>query len=195
VIKGLIKKLLLYRPIRITQTTWDKRYREGAWERIRSIEELARYSIIVGYAHFVKKEGSILDVGCGEGILCKRLCKSRYSRYLGIDVSAVALDKASVNSNEKNKFHAAKIMEFRTDQKFDVIVFNECLYYMEEPLKTLQHYGGFLARNGLLIVSMHKTNESTKIWKQVDKHYSIMDAVSVINAKGGCWIVKMLGVR
>ena len=194
-IRNLIKRLLPYRPIRISDTFWEQRYTEGKWDRIRAIDELARYSLIVGYTHFLKKAASILDVGCGEGILCERLCKSHYSRYVGIDVSTVAIDRACVNSNEKSKFLVQEIEGFRTDETFDVIIFNECLYYTEDPLKTLQYYEGFLARKGLFIISMHKGTETCKIWKQIDKHYSIRDAVSVSNAQGVCWIVKVLDVR
>jgi len=153
------------------------------------------YSLIVGYTHFLKKGGSILDVGCGEGILYERLCKGHYSRYLGIDVSTVAIGRVSDKNDEKHQFVAARIEDFRTDEKFDVIIFNECLYYMEEPLKTLRHYEGFLSKNGLFIVSMNKATETWKIWKQIEKHYSIRDVVSVSNAKGVCWIIKVLAVR
>lgn len=193
-IKSLIKKLLPYRPIRVSGTFWEKRYRDGAWDRIRTIEELAHYSLIVGYTHFLKKAGSILDVGCGEGILFERLCESHYSRYMGIDVSTVAINRASVNTSEKNRFLAARIEDFRTDEKFDVIIFNECLYYMENPLETLRHYEGFLMRDGLFIVSMFRGVETLKIWRQIDKYYSIRDVVSVSNAKGGCWIIKVIDV-
>jgi 2-polyprenyl-3-methyl-5-hydroxy-6-metoxy-1,4-benzoquinol methylase len=194
VIKNLIKKLLPYRPIRVSDPFWEKRYKDGAWDRIRTIEELSRYSLIVGYVHFLKKAGTILDVGCGEGILHERLFESHYSRYLGIDVSTVAIGRVADKNNQKHQFLVAKIEDFRTDEKFDVIVFNESLYYMEEPLKTLRHYEGFLSKNGVFIVSMHKTTETWKIWKQIGKHYSIRDAVSVSNAKGTCWIIKVLDV-
>ena len=69
-----------------------------------------------------------MDIGCGEGILCERLSKSYYSRYVGIDVSTVAIDRANVNNSQKTKFLAEKIEDFNTNEKFDVIIFNECLY-------------------------------------------------------------------
>ena len=192
-IRQFIKNLLPYRPIRVSSTFWDTRYREGKWDRIRAIDESAHYSVIVGYIHALKSEGRILDVGCGEGILCERLYECYYSKYVGIDVSIVAIDRASVKKNNKNIFIVSKIEDFRTDDKFDVIIFNECLYYMEKPLEILQHYEGILARNGVFIVSMCKTIESWKIWRQIDLHYSIIDAASVSNSKRVCWKIKVLG--
>ena len=112
--------------------------------------------------------------------------------YVGIDVSTVAIERASFKKNNKNLFIASRIEDFKTDDKFDVIIFNECLYYMQEPLKTLQHYESILARRGVFIVSMCKTIESWKIWRQIDLRYSIIDAASVSNAKRACWMIKLL---
>jgi len=191
-ILNFLKKLLPYRPIKVTSSFWEKRYIEGRWDLIRDIDELGHYSIVVGYTHFLKPGGNILDVGCGEGILCERLCKSHYANYLGIDLSTVAIERASSKNDEKNRFLVARVEEFRTDEKFDVIVFNECLYYMDDPVKTLQDYQSFLTSNGLFIVSMSNTLESVKIWRQISKSYSVIDAVSLSNAKRVCWTIKVL---
>ena len=193
-IKKLIKKFLPYKAIRIRPASWEERYSEGKWDRIREINELARYSIIIGYCQFLKQAGSILDVGCGEGILCERLCNNQYSRYLGIDGSRVGIDRANVNNNERDRLLVVRIEDFITLEKFDVIIFNESLYYLEKPVKILQHYEGFLEENGVIIVSMHKTYETLKIWKQIEKHYCIKDAVDVRNEEEVCWIIKVLEV-
>ena len=194
--KNLIKRLLPYRPIRVSGPFWEKRYKEGAWDRIRSIDELARYSIIVGYTHFLYRGDScILDVGCGEGILYERFSKDCYSRYLGIDVSKEAIGRGYNKNEEKHQFITARIEDFKTEEKFDVVIFNECLYYLEKPIEILELYEGFLSKNGLFIVSMNSTAETWKIWKQIDKHYIIRDAVSVSNAKGVSWMIKVIDVR
>ena len=67
-----------------------------------------------------------------------------------------------------------------------MIIFNECLYYINYTLKTLQRYEGSLANKGIITVSMCKTTESWKVWNQVDKYYSTIDAVSVSNLKSVC---------
>src|SRR5690348_2798439 len=51
-----------------SQKQWEAEYQNGRWEYMKNLEELARYSIIVGYVDYLKKGGAILDVGCGEGI-------------------------------------------------------------------------------------------------------------------------------
>jgi 2-polyprenyl-3-methyl-5-hydroxy-6-metoxy-1,4-benzoquinol methylase len=191
---NIIRKLLPYRPIKASKALWEQRYEEGHWDRIRRIDELAHYSIIVGYVEFLNSGGSILDVGCGEGILYERLCASRYSKYLGIDLSEVAVRKATLvkNNDEKTNFLATRIEDFRTDETFDVIIFNECLYYMEEPIKTLQQYESFLSCNGFFIISMCDGIESSKIWNILEKYYHIIDTVIVINSKQFRWTITVL---
>lgn len=58
---------------------------------MQSIEELGRYSIIVGYAQYLNAK-SVLDVGCGDGNLIRLL--PLMESYVGIDMSRIALAKA-----------------------------------------------------------------------------------------------------
>ena len=62
---------------------------------LKEIGELAHYSAIVGYCYYLNKSGTILDIGCGEGILQERLRSLNYSRYVGVDISAKAIRRAS----------------------------------------------------------------------------------------------------
>src|SRR5438876_6993820 len=73
---------------------WDSQYEKGHWEYMKCLEEVGRYSLIAGYIHYLKPGGSILDVGCGEGILQQRLNLDGISKYVGIDISKVAIDAA-----------------------------------------------------------------------------------------------------
>lgn len=194
-----IATFLPYRPIRTNRALWESRYTEGAWDRLHDIGELGRYSVITGYIQFLTRTGNILDVGCGEGLLSQKLCQSAYAKYLGIDLSAVAIDKANQRRDAQDSrcaFLAADVETFTTDAKFDVIVFNECLYYLPAPVETLRRYEGFLATNGAIIVSMHETVETKKIWTQIDDCYAVRDSVAITNKSGARWIIKLLsGLR
>ena len=73
------------------QARWEREYASGRWSYLGGVDELAHYSVIVGYYAFLKPGGSVLDVGCGEGILQTRLSPHGYCRYLGIDFAAGAI--------------------------------------------------------------------------------------------------------
>lgn len=190
--RKLTGETIPFKAYKIKRSFWEERFKEGKWNFIREIEEFARYSIILGYIQFLQGTESILDVGCGEGILCERLCEEMYTRYVGIDFSSVAIDRVSVQKNDKNRFYVAKIEEFITHEKFDIIIFNECLYYFEDPISILQRYEDFLSENGMFIVSMHQIDNHQKLWEKIDKNYFINDSVSVTNKKGVCWTIKVL---
>lgn len=40
------------------------------------------------------------------------------------------------------------------DRKYDAIVFNECLYYFDDPVETIRRYRSFLARDGVFVISL-----------------------------------------
>ncbi len=63
----------------VSKPDWEQQFKNGEWDYIKQLDELAHYSIIAGYFQFIKQGCSILDVGCGEGILQMRLSPHAYS--------------------------------------------------------------------------------------------------------------------
>lgn len=159
---------------------------------MKQIGELARYSVIAGYCHTFKEGGTILDLGCGEGILQERLCYTRYSRYVGVDISAEAIGKTFSRDCEKTLFVQADISDYSPDGGFDIVIFNECLYYLRDPLCAVNRYVSFLEEGGLLIVSMYVRENNNRIWKMLEKSWDILDEVLVVNKTAGySWIIKV----
>ncbi|CAD6559874.1 Ubiquinone biosynthesis O-methyltransferase, mitochondrial [Paraburkholderia kirstenboschensis] len=96
-------------------------------------KEVGRYSVIVGYCLHFKPAARVLDVGCGTGILARWLSGAAISSYLGIDLSEAAIEKARQSNIQGAEFAVADGTAFKTSQLFDVIVFNEVLYYIRTP--------------------------------------------------------------
>jgi hypothetical protein len=70
-------------------------------------------------------------------------------------------------------------------------VFNECLYYFDDPVGVLRRYERLLERAGILIVSMHATHRNRRIWKAVEGHRRAEDEIQVTNRSGTSWTIKV----
>lgn len=96
--------------------------------------------MIVGYCRFLRSRGAILDVGCGEGVLHRRLGSEGYSRFVGIDLSRAAIKRARQQGDDRATFIVADASEFVPEGRFDTIIFNESLYYQDKPSLAAARY-------------------------------------------------------
>lgn len=172
----------------------ETEYVSGAWDYLRGLDELARFSVVMGYCHHFKEKGKILEIGCGEGILQERLCPSKYSRYVGVDISPEAIGRASHKQDEKTLFVSEDANIYTPDERFDAIVFNECLEYFDDPLSIVRRYERFLEKDGVYIVSMFvgiDTVRTKRIWKMLESAYTAEVETQVSNKSGWSWIIKV----
>ncbi|RPJ59123.1 MAG: class I SAM-dependent methyltransferase [Acidobacteria bacterium] len=190
-----LSSILPYQPMDGRKETLEAEYRGGTWDYLRQKHELSRFSVVVGYCHHFKPGAAILEVGCGEGILQERLDRSRYSRYVGIDISAEAIRRACGKQDAKTSFIAADATVFEPHEEFDLIVFNECLEYFPDPLALVHRYERFLRTAGLYVVSIFngiETARSKRIWKMLQSVYAVECETQVSNGLGYTWTIKVL---
>jgi SAM-dependent methyltransferase len=105
---------------------------------------------------------SMLDLGCAGATLA--LCLGpEFQEYWGVDISDVAIAKAREhlagnrgNGTAKHHLEVAQVQNFQPTRQFDVIVFNEVLYYLtlNQVAAAVRHYSRFLSAGGLILVSM-----------------------------------------
>ncbi|MFN0178288.1 MAG: class I SAM-dependent methyltransferase [Gemmatimonadales bacterium] len=187
--------LLPYRPMAGGDERLDREYRDGVWDYLRDLGELSRFSVIVGYCHHLKPQGEILEIGCGEGLLHSRLDQARFARYLGTDISAAAIHRATQRVDGKSGFVVADAVTFSPQGTFDVIVFNECLEYFSDPAGLVRRYRAFLKPDGVYIVSMFvglDTARTERIWRMLAPGYRVTSLTRVTNDEGFAWVIKVL---
>lgn len=183
-VRGLVFGLTGYRPQQVSAETWDREYRDGQWEYLRKMDSLAGLVSILGYCQFLNPI-SILDAGCGEGLLAEKLKILPYKSYLGMDVSKEAIAIATNRlGDDRSRFTVADAWAFETDERFDVIVFNQSLYYLTDPAGILKKYRAMLNPGGRIIVSMVDNARTRSVWRLIDPVFGIEDAMTTMQGKG-----------
>lgn len=98
-----------------------------------------------------KSSGKLLDVGCGFGWLVWQ------AKALGYDAIGIDISSPFVQAGKK-KLHVdlrrSSLEDYKTPEKFDIIVMNHVLEHIEDPNKFLKKAHSLLAANGALCVAV-----------------------------------------
>jgi SAM-dependent methyltransferase len=172
---------------------WDKEYATGNFKRLENLAEIGHYGVILNYARVLEPR-SILDVGCGNGILSPLLNHLPYESYLGIDLSAEAIRMATEDHGDaRTTFAVADAESFLSDQSFDLIIFNECLYYLKDPRGLMLSYKRWLRPGGHILVSMYISPPNREIWRKLEGDFALKDSMVAWNLRiTGGWSVGLL---
>ena len=174
--------------IPVAREVWESQYLAGRWDYMEQVDELARYSMVIGFLQYFKPGGSILDVGCGEGILFRRYRFYTYTKYVGIDISEAAIKKISQEDNERAVFIRADAEQYTPTENFDSIVFNEVLYYFNDPFSTLEKYTNFLTRDSILIISTYTDSKrAMSILNRIKSTHRLLSEVKTVQGSRA-WI-------
>jgi 2-polyprenyl-3-methyl-5-hydroxy-6-metoxy-1,4-benzoquinol methylase len=164
-------------------------HEQSGWARLRKVTELGRYSVIQGWCQHFAKDGDLLDVGSGEGILQEHL--SGYRSYTGIDLFPESIAKASAKADARTRFVQADATTYVPEKQFDVIIWNECLYYLENPIDTITRYCNYLTPSGVMIVSMfYQTYATRRLFKQLKVLAPVVADLRVTNDEGASWVLR-----
>lgn len=165
----------------VTKGEWENEFSSGKWNGLEfSPLERARHAVIGMFLQHFSPEGEILDVGCGLGTTTDFLNLNQKSRYLGIDISETAISEARKSKNAN--FTVTDFLQFPTERKFDVILFNEVLYYLEEEA-AIRHAVKLLKENGLIVISLYSQKKmhynDMAIWNLSRKFFTPMEKIEI----------------
>lgn len=184
---------------------WDREYDGGRWAYLHKLQEAARYGVVSAYIHHHLRPGAgatVLDLGCGEAILDAHLDRGRVARYVGVDISPVALAKVRPEP-ERMELIAGAIDSYAPapDARYEAIVFNEVLHFAEDPIGVVTRFRSHLAEGGVMIISMHQSpRENTglrvlrDLWAALERApWEILDETTLINVgKSLTWRLRVL---
>lgn len=111
-------------------------------------------------ARQVKDGSTVLDIGCGVGIIGELLYKNKQCINYGIEIDSEAADIAQKSNYYQKVFAISiddpeerKIIE-KENIKFDYIILADVLEHVLNPTETLYHVSKWLTQNGKIIVSV-----------------------------------------
>lgn len=176
---------------------WNEEFSSGRWNCLdENPAERGRHAIIGMYCQKYFPNGNVLDVGCGEGTLTDFLNEKQKKSYLGVDISKEAI-KIGRKKRRGINFECEAAEIFQTKRKFDVIVFNEVLYYVDDT-EIFAKYTNFLKDKGLVILSLYRMKSERHdrpIIKHSRKFFDFQEALEVSGDAGGqkvIWRVEVL---
>jgi len=165
--------------LNVSKNKWEKEFSAGQWDYLDSTPaERARSAIIGMLCQHYYIKGKILDVGCGLGTTVDFLNTDQRRKYLGLDISEEAVKKAR---KKNTAFLASDFDNFKSTKKFDVIIFNEVLYYMDEN-SAFEQALNILTEHGIILVSLYQMKNKRydqKIWKASRKFFQTIEAIEV----------------
>jgi SAM-dependent methyltransferase len=131
--------------------SFDEKFRTGEWN-FASAPASELVQIVERYAG----GGSILMLGCGTGSLAGALAPGSFDSFLGLDFSPEAIARASRFASDKIRFEVGDMLIFRSEQKFNVILLSESLYYLKpwQRRKLVMRAARMLGPAGRIIVTV-----------------------------------------
>lgn len=120
---------------------------------------------------------SILEIGCGAGFSAQYL-NGKFERFVGLDYSEKLIEYAEKhNSSMHTQFVCKNINEFKTEEKFDVILMIGVLHHIPDAGHVIENLKKYLKDNGVIIVNEPQSGNPLVGWlrrirKMIDSKYS-----------------------
>ena len=153
------------------------------------------------------KKVSILDIGCGGGLLSEPMSKLG-ADVTGIDASSKNINVAKIHAKKNDlniKYYCASPENLKTEKKFDVILNMEIVEHVENIDFFLKSCSSLLKKNGIMFVAtINKTLKSyllaiigaeyilrwlpigTHEWEKFVKPTDLINALGKYNLKLDC---------
>jgi|SRR5581483_5075676 len=189
---SLVKRLASYavfevigfRPAPVPAQEWDREYREGRWDYLGDMTSIGGLASVIGYCQFLNPS-TILDVGCGAGVLASRLKLLPYTQYLGVDISAEAIAQAQGLADDRTAFAVAGAEEFHTDRRFDVVIFSQLLNYIDRPDELAARYARYLTvPRGRIVAALFDAGRTRAAWRLIERKFRVEDSMRIVQGPG-----------
>lgn len=174
---------------------WDQVYAEGEYDRLSRHEQRHHHRLLAALLAERAPHPAVLELGAGEGVFLDSLKPFGPRRYLGVDLSALAVERAQARFSDlpQAAFAAGDGRTWSSDgERFDAVVLSECFEYLGEPAELVARCRAMLAPGGVIGVTQWLGLQSVKDWRRFKDLTTVRDEVVITAAWGGAWVVAVL---
>lgn len=185
--KGVLYLLTRYAGSVMRRCSFDQYYKSGRWDYLDNTHNPEIVNIVEKYAN----KGRILDMGCGPGILASLLNPDFFEYYRGVDISSEAIALARKRKSEKVHFEISDIQSYSCTDDFDLIIFEESLYYV--PFfrrRLLRCYAQRLRPGGSFIVTATHPRRFARMIKMIRKNFTVIEDKYFTNSRRSLLVFK-----
>lgn len=175
---------------------WESEYATGRWDQLVTRHKYSGNMAAIAHLLLFATKGDrirLLDVACGNGAVAHTLFKLNLQLdYVGSDISDVALDRLRATWPGVNVVCADMADVDAIVGDFDVILFSECLYYVDYKM-VLDAYRAKVGKDGVVIISMHGAGSRRFIWQAISERMVTLQTFVVSHTESDTsWTVKLL---
>jgi cyclopropane fatty-acyl-phospholipid synthase-like methyltransferase len=179
---------------------WDAEYRKGTYDRLLRSEQRHHHRLLAALVAEARPGLSVLEIGCGEGAFYEAIRPFGPARYLGLDISPEAIARANARFGPdiiagRAEFRVADARDTGTAERFDAVLFPECIEYLGEIGAVVAQHAPLLKRGGCIGVTMWLGAQPVRRWWRLREVAEIRDEAVVSAAWGGAWVVATLVPR
>jgi len=117
------------------------------------------------------EKSTILDIGCGNGLLLYTLKEAGFKNLLGLDPYI----KENIEYKNGLKILKKSIHEFKeTEGNWDLVMFHHSFEHIPDPLETCQATSRLLAKNGICLIRIPTV--SSYAWEHYRENWVQLDA-------------------
>ena len=153
----------------------DTLYKKGDWSSMRSFADAGRYGVLAEWIRRLAPRGPILDIGAGDGLLIEAL-GGLDVEYLGVDFAQQTVDAMQQRfGGVKRRFELGEASAYVPSRRYPIILFNDMLYYMEEPVRHVKRLAAFLEPDGTIIVASHLADAKIRLLDALLEEFDVVE--------------------
>jgi len=171
--------------------TWNGYYETGVYDGLLRPERRHQHRLLAALVAEACPQGRVLEIGCGDGAFYESLRLYGPRRYLGVDISETAIHRLQARRGAD-----AGDVAFRVGvgeaydagtERFDAIVFTDCIEYLGALPPLFAHYTPYLADGGRFAALQWLAPRPIALWTEIRALLDIEDEAVVQTRWGGAW--------